>query len=84
MAAAQAAWDLENQKAFDLLMLALSNCPEGQTVLSAFEYNPAIADIADPKKYADDDVVRTSNWSSMRWEEMTSPLDLITCVFCST
>ena len=54
VAAAQASWDLENQKAFDLLMLALSNCPEGQTVLSAFEYNPAIADIADPKKYADD------------------------------
>ena len=54
VAAAQASWDLENQKAFDLLMLALSNCPEGQTVLSAFEYNPAIADNADPKKYADD------------------------------
>ena len=54
VAAAQASWDLENQKAFDLLMLALSNCPEGQTVLSAFEYNPASVDIADPKKYADD------------------------------
>ena len=44
VAAAQVVWDLENQKAFDLLMLALSNCPEGQTVLSAFEYNPAIVD----------------------------------------
>ena len=52
--AAQALWDIDNQKCFDLTMLAMSNCPEGQTVLSAFEYNPAILDIADPAKYADD------------------------------
>ena len=53
VAAAKATWDIENQKVFDLTMLALSNCPEGQTVLSAFEYDPAIVDIADPAKYAD-------------------------------
>ena len=53
VAAAKAAWDIENQKVFDLTMLALSNCPEGQTALSAFEYDPAILDIENPAKYAD-------------------------------
>ena len=47
--AAQALWDIDKQKCFDLTRL-----PEGQTVLSAFEYNPAILDIANPAKYADD------------------------------
>ena len=52
--AALATWDKDNQKCFDLTMLAMSQCPEGQTVLSAFEFNPTIADLAIPAKYADD------------------------------
>ena len=40
--AALATWDKDNQKCFDLTMLAMSQCPEGQTVLSAFEFNPTI------------------------------------------
>ena len=65
VAAAQALWDTDNQKVFDLTMLAMSNCPEGQTVLSAFEYDPTILDIEDPAKYADNGrdayVMRTFN-----------------------
>jgi hypothetical protein len=35
-------------------MLAMSQCPEGQTVLASFEFNPTIVDLANPAKYADD------------------------------
>ena len=54
--AALATWDKDNQKCFDLTMLAMSHCSdsEGQTLLSAFEFNPTIADLANPAKYADD------------------------------
>ena len=48
--AARALWDTDNQKCFDLTMLAMVQCPEGQTVLSGFEFDPAILDIADPAK----------------------------------
>jgi hypothetical protein len=52
--AALATWDKDNQKCFDLTMLAMSQCPEGQTVLASFEFNPTIVDLANPAKYADD------------------------------
>ena len=36
-AVARALWDTDNQKCFDHTMLAMFNCPEGQTVLSVKE-----------------------------------------------
>ena len=39
VAAAKAAWDIENQKAFDLTMLAMSNCPEGRRYCTASWYS---------------------------------------------
>ena len=81
-AVARALWDTDNQKCFDLTMLAMSNCPEGQTVLSAFEYDPAILDIANPAKYADDG--RGAFYQLEHNAIMESLQEHTSCVFCST
>jgi hypothetical protein len=54
LAAALVLCDAENQKRDDLLTLAMANCPEGRTVMTEFEMNAAIVDVANPAKYADD------------------------------
>jgi hypothetical protein len=37
LAAALVLYDSENQKDYDLLALAMANCPEGRTVMTEFE-----------------------------------------------
>ena len=54
LAAALVRYDDDNQKIFDLLTLAMALCAEGRAVMNEFGYNPALADVANPAKYADD------------------------------
>ena len=62
LAAALVRYDDDNQKIFDLLTLSMAHCSEGRAVMNEFGFNPALADAANPAKYADDGLGIETKW----------------------